>query len=313
MTLALPERFRNWKIGVALTPQKATEEQVDEFIQDLKARIPNAVILISVLPINGKIPNIDKPFLDNIVVSREKCGLVERCYSLLTFAKTKGLDYLFYDIRLKTYPISELIAFIQETLVSHQTADMVIAEPQLGEKRIAGFFEPSPAFTKAITSEKIRQRLLTDTFINFVLSSALCGHNQKMEYHNVTAGVFGVNTRQLDIVHRLITIDIERYRDSTLICPLIRWFLNGQEAEVRHIDVENAHIGELGFDLAKAVNEVDAVFTMIEREGNALSLTDMVNKYFADCQQVRFWKMEDDEKWFREIFVGALRKKGRTN
>lgn len=296
----LPQVVKGKKIGFAFIPQKATEAQVDEYLQEVKKYFPACVTMVSALPINGSPPNMDKPFLDIVRYSRERQGLVARFYPLLGEAKAAGLDYLVANIRMLTYPAPTFLDFAVQSLTAYPAADLVIGEPQFDAK-------PGSDFHRALDDNAVRQRLLADTFINFVLSSAA---EIRRNYMNMNAGMFCIRVESRDVLHRLQGVRIQKYTDSALVCPLIAWHLLRAGDRVEQVPVRGAKVDELTFNLEKAISEIEAVFQLIRGDGIPLVLSERVSDFFAVCEAVRFWAETADKEWFSNNIVGRLKKKG---
>lgn len=291
------------KLGFAFIPQKASIEQVDDYIKDIKEKFPESYILLSAMPMNGSVMDINNPFLDFVTVTRQKEGLVKRFPPLLSRAWEQGLDHLFVNIRILTYPVKTFVDYINKCLEKYPVADLVIAEPRLNPL--------DDTFQQAISNPKVRQRLLVDNFINFTLTQA---RDKERGYKNVNAGMFDLRLTE-DVMKAVQTVKRDN-DDSSLICPRIYWHIFNyyENLIVRTLPVSEVNFYELGFALDKALSEIDYILRLVENRGirspkpdkNLLTYT--VSEFFANCKYVRDWKKDSDETWFQDNVISKLKR-----
>lgn len=309
MAIVLPDKFCKLKIGLALIPQKATVEQIDKYLIDLKELFPTATTMVSVLPIDGVMPDTNKPFLDVPVYGFRGAGPIWRALRILKVAQEKKLDTVYINIRPITFPAKSFASLIYEGIVRHLATELVIAEPQIMKIVGNGFVRSSPAFSKVLETPSARFRALTSFFINFILSN-LMGTDEQ----NYDAGMFGIQMRA-DIVERLFLGEWWKYDDGGLVCPFIRWRLHKM---TREISIKNVPVAEfcgdqLGFNMDKAVEEIEQLYRFVNCDGANANFYDLANRFFSDCRQVRFWAEKRDRDWFCEIFISALKQRGKIN
>lgn len=285
------------KLGFAFIPQKANEAQVDEYIRCVKKAFPDCYVLLSAMLINGHAIDINKPFLDFVTVSRKKEGLVRRYPPLLTKAWEDGLTHLFFNIRILAYPVETFISFVKNALNKYPAADLIIAEPTLNPL--------SEDFKKAILLERVRRRLLVDTFINYALTQA---RDKDKDYRNDNAGMFGL--RLTDDTMKALQ-SVKRDEDSSLICPRMAWHIFNyyNNLPIRALPVCGINLAELGFSLEKAMSEIRYIIKLIGNRGMSFSINGAVSDFFATCVPVRAWKNTADEEWFWRTIVSKLTNK----
>jgi hypothetical protein len=293
---------RQPKLGFAFIPQKANETQVDNYIKRVKEEYPASYILLSALSLNDCAADINKSFLDFVTVARRKEGIVKRFPPLLSKAWEEGVDRLFVNIRILTYPVETFLDYVKRNSEKYPAADLVIAEPR--------FMPKDAAFQEVIANMKVRRRLLVDNFINFTLTQARDGERG---YMNVNAGMFSLRLTE-DVMRALQTVRRDN-NDSSLICPRIAWhiFNHYDNLVVRTLPVGEVNFYELGFSQEKALGEVDYIFRLVENRGVRSStdkslLMQTASDFFAKCEYVRSWKNDSDVTWFQNNIVDKLRR-----
>lgn len=309
MAIILPDRFRKLKIGLALIPQKATVSQIDKYLIELKELFPQATTMVSVLPIDGTTPDTNKPFLDVPVYGFGGAGLIWRALRILKVAQEKGLDTVYFNIRPLTFPAKSFANLVYEGTVRHLADELVIAEPQIMKLVGSGFVRPSLAFMKVLETPNARYRALVSFFINFILSD-LMGTGEQ----NYDAGMFGIRM-QADIMDRLFLGEWWQHDDGGLVCPFIRWRCHKmtREVSVKNVPITEFCGDQLGFNLDKALEEIEQLYRFVDCDGVNAKFYDLANMFFSDCVQVRFWAVQPDKDWFHEIFISSLKQRGKIN
>jgi hypothetical protein len=283
-----------FKLGFAFMPRKATEQEVDDYLKRMYETFPDCTIMLSALHLNDVSFDINKPFLHFVTACRHRHDLVARYYALIAQARVEGLDYLVFNLGLKRYPADVFAAFAREAQTAYPAADLVIGEPHIDDTG------PASDFAQAIGQEKVRQRLLVDSFINFALARAL-----DRDYANFNAGVFAIRTKK-DVVKTLLSV--EHYEDSTLVCPQIVWHLDRAGFLVRKLTVRSISLHHLGFNLQKAIREINYILKLMAASGRQMLLAEAVDSFFATCEFVRQWVAPKDIEWFWSVVVEGLRK-----
>jgi len=278
-------------LGIAFIPQKATEEEVDNYAQAMVREFPDCTIMLSALRVNGYNADINKPFLNYVTSSKRKHGLVGRFYPLIAQARVEELDYLFCVLGMKRYPVKIAADFIGESMQRHQLSHLIIGEPVID---LSG-----SDFETAIDKQAVRRRLLSDSFINYIVSVGL-----DMSYTNINAGIFGIRTKK-DVVQALL--GVEYYEDGSLVCPQVAWHLSRSGYAVQKLRVKSVYLNELGFNLEKAVSEVNYVFTMTAASGKHFFVAATADNFLADCVFTRKWATTADRDWFWRDIVEPLK------
>lgn len=283
-----------FKLGFAFMPRKATEQEVDDYLRRICELFPDCTIMLSALQLNAASFDINKPFLHFVTACRRRHDLVARYYALMAQARVEELDYLVFNLGLKRYPVDVLAAFAREAQTAYPMADLVIGEPRIDDTG------PASDFAQAINRERVRQRLLVDSFINFALARAL-----DRDYANFNAGVFAIRIKK-DLVKTLL--GVEHYEDSTLVCPQIVWHLDRAGFSVQKLAVRNISLHHLGFNLQRAIREINYILKLMAASGVQASLAETVGDFFATCEFIRQWVAPKDTEWFWSVIVEELRK-----
>lgn len=284
------------KIAFAFMPQKATEKQVDDYLQDVKKAFPDSVAMISALRINGYIADINKPFLNFATSDQEKLNLLFRYYLLLERAMRGQADYLFANLGILRYPFDVFADFVRNAIHLPPSTHLIIAEPLIDMRH--------PGLGKALENVKIRQRLLTDSFINFFLSETL-----HVNYANINAGMFGIRLTR-EVLRALRST--ENDEDTSLVCPRIYWRLRGAETnfEIRKMMVDKIDLQNLGFSAEKAISEINYIYRMSAKTfgGDNLSVMKMADDFFSKCEFIRHWAGIVDREWFIDRIALEVKK-----
>ncbi len=284
------------KLGFVIVPKKATEEEVGVYLRELKDRFPNCVTMVSALPVNGYAPGINVPFLDSVIFNQHKQGVSSRCYEFLTHMRSKELDYMFFNLATKRYSVEVFEKFVRCALREKLRADLVIGSPILDQSSSSN---AEQLLDVPIGTSKIKQRMLVDTFINYVLSKK----SDRSRCMNVNSCMFGIrHTRSL--LNTLLCVD--DYDDSSLVCSQFAWHLSRTEdsCEIHPIRVDNIDLTQLGFSLERSVAEIGYIFKMIRRFGVGINAKEMVGQFFAPWQpdnwgyRPRWIRPQPDSDWF---------------
>lgn len=284
------------RLGFVIIPKKATEEEVDIYLAELSKRFPNCVTMVSALAVNGSAPGINKPFLSSVIFNHGKQGVSSRCYEFLTHMRSKELDYMFFNLATKRYSVEVFENFVRGALREKLRADLVIGEPVLDQSSGSNAEE---LLDVPAGKSKIKQRMLVDTFINYVLSKK----SGRRNYMNMNAGMFGIrHTRSL--LNTLLCAD--DYDDSSLVCSQFAWHLSRTEdcCEIQRISVNNVDLTQLGFSLERSAAEIGYIFKMIRRFGVGVKVKEMVGDFFAPWQpdewgyRPRWIRTQTDSDWF---------------
>jgi len=293
--------FTGQKIGFALLPQKATMEQTQVFLQELKEHFPNAATLVSTLQISDGYsdPQVkNNPYVTFATSCNVRQDLVARAFILLAVARTMELDYLVFNTDILRYDLEATRQFVDQAGNMLPHLDIVFGEPPIFNPYSREF---RPEDITALEISKVRYRLLVDTLINSILS--------RNGYSNINAGIFCLKTSR-SVLRTLSAV--QHYEDSSLVCSQMAWHLRLNNFRIGSVPVQDIKLGTLGFNLDKAVAEINFVMNMVGNSlgGKSIVLADKVSDLFHKQTHFNRWVSRADEEWFYEVVVPSLRKLG---
>jgi len=305
--------FAGLKIGFALIPQKETIEEIQSFLEGLKKSFPDAKILLSTLQVNPEYSDpkhlanlLANPYITFATLCKIKQDLVARAYNFLDPARTLELDYLIFNTGVLRYDLDttkHFVSLCQEL----PFPDIIFGEPPILNPGKLTFNEKGrkvhEAQVEALKIQKVRQRLVIDTLINSILTKP------NEDYRNINAGLFCLKTTK-DVLRRLTSV--QRYEDSSLVCSQMAWHLGRLGFTEDSVPVNDIKLDTLGFNLEKAVNEVQFVIDMVcSSSGCGVAvLAEKVGDLFHKQTFYNRWISSADEEWFYEVVVPRLRKLG---
>lgn len=283
-----------FKLGFAFFPRKATVEQTDAYIKMVYEAFPECITLLSALQINDNAPEIDvknKPYITYITDSKLMQDLMARGYILLAAARTFELDYLFFNSGMLRYSAETFIQFVKQSIEMCPVKALVIGEPPI--------LRPESDGLQTIDKQAVRWRLITDSFINYVICRAL-----DKQISNVNAGVFRVRTSK-DVLKELMCVP--HYEDNTLLCPQLLWHLHYQFGS-ENLQIKNINLAQLGFNLEKAVKETVFIFILAADTGKHKKIEELATDFLAPGGPCSRWICQSDKDWFWDIFIPMVTK-----
>ena len=288
-------------LGFTLSPQSAGIDFVHGYLVDIKERFPKAKTLVSTLQVNNgsKDPRVkDNPAITFATACNERQDLVARAYILLGAARTFELDYLFFNFGLKRYDVDTLSMFAKNSIEQFPYTDLVIGEPPILRSA------PSTEELKALQNQKVRQRLLVDILINYILCRSL-----GIGFINMNAGIFRLNLSNKEVLRTLASV--HDYYDSSLVCSQIAWHLKNSGFVIKSIPVGKIHLGELGFKLDKAVQEIAFIIKMIAYKfgGDHIPLRSIISDFLNEKEYWNRWVEKNrDGNWLLDVVVPRVEK-----
>lgn len=295
------------KLAFAFLPRRTTVEQTDEYIKAVYEEFTGeedekrCVTVLSALQVTSSPPDLDvtnKPFITDIVGSKRNQDLWARAKPILAIASVAGIDYLFFNTGMIRYSVEVFIEFVKQSFEVFPTVELVVAEPPiLSPNKVEEFVS---GHSKELDKAAVRQRLLADAFIDFVVCKAL----NTDKFYNLNPGIFRLRTTE-EVLSSLLCA--KQYGDNSLVCPQFLWQMR-YGFDFKMLPIKDISLKKLGFNLEKAAQEIFFIFDLAAKSGEHQVISTMVDDFFRPEGPCSRWASQKDRDWFHDVLRKRVEK-----